>query len=186
MPPPDTIEALYGAIVAQARSPAFYADYGVPDTVEGRLEMIVLHLLSCFLAEPKRRATAVRKAGAGGDRPLLQRHGRQSAGNGCRRSGGAQDRCSGSPKPFMAAARPMSAALTAEMTARLAKRRHRAEYLRSGLSEVGTRTALADYMKAAGVLELLRTARLNKAGCSYPVFLSCPNSGWSGMTSNVT
>ena len=41
---PGTISALYGAIVAQARLPAFYRDYGVPDTVEGRFELIVLHL----------------------------------------------------------------------------------------------------------------------------------------------
>jgi cytochrome b pre-mRNA-processing protein 3 len=40
-----TIAALYGMIVAQARLPAFYADYGVPDTVEGRFELIVLHLV---------------------------------------------------------------------------------------------------------------------------------------------
>ncbi len=40
-----TIGALYGAIVAQARSAAFYADYGVPDTVEGRFDLIVLHLV---------------------------------------------------------------------------------------------------------------------------------------------
>jgi cytochrome b pre-mRNA-processing protein 3 len=40
-----TIHALYGAIVAQARSPAFYADYRVPDTVEGRFDLIVLHLV---------------------------------------------------------------------------------------------------------------------------------------------
>ena len=32
-------------IVAQARSPAFYRDYGVPDTVSGRFDMIVLHLV---------------------------------------------------------------------------------------------------------------------------------------------
>jgi cytochrome b pre-mRNA-processing protein 3 len=32
-------------IVAQARSGAFYRDYGVPDTVPGRLDMIVLHLV---------------------------------------------------------------------------------------------------------------------------------------------
>jgi cytochrome b pre-mRNA-processing protein 3 len=38
------IAALYGMIVAQARSPAFYRAYGVPDTVEGRLDMVVLHL----------------------------------------------------------------------------------------------------------------------------------------------
>lgn len=39
-----TIEAIYGAIVAQARQPAFYRDMGVPDTVEGRFDLIVLHV----------------------------------------------------------------------------------------------------------------------------------------------
>lgn len=39
------IHALYGVIVAQARSPAFYTAYGVADTVEGRFELIVLHLV---------------------------------------------------------------------------------------------------------------------------------------------
>ena len=41
----DTISALYGAIVAQARSPAFYRDYCVADTVDGRFELIVVHLV---------------------------------------------------------------------------------------------------------------------------------------------
>ena len=40
-----SIHALYGVIVAQARSPAFYAAYGVPDTVQGRFDLIVLHLV---------------------------------------------------------------------------------------------------------------------------------------------
>ena len=40
-----TIHALYGAIVAQARSVTFYADYRVPDTVDGRFDLIVLHLV---------------------------------------------------------------------------------------------------------------------------------------------
>jgi cytochrome b pre-mRNA-processing protein 3 len=39
------IQALYGAIVAQARLPVFYRLYGVEDTVEGRFELIVLHLV---------------------------------------------------------------------------------------------------------------------------------------------
>jgi len=39
-----TIEALYGVIVAQARDATFYERYGVPDTVEGRFDMIVVHL----------------------------------------------------------------------------------------------------------------------------------------------
>lgn len=40
----ETIASLYGMIVAQARSPAFYRDFGVPDTVNGRFDLIVLHL----------------------------------------------------------------------------------------------------------------------------------------------
>ena len=39
------IALLYGAIVAQGRSPAFYESYGVADTVSGRFEMIVLHMV---------------------------------------------------------------------------------------------------------------------------------------------
>ncbi len=42
-PRDDSIAVLYGVIVAQARHPALYRDYGVPDTANGRLEMIVLH-----------------------------------------------------------------------------------------------------------------------------------------------
>ena len=42
---PGTISALYGAIVAQARSPLFYTHYGISDSVEGRFELIVLHLV---------------------------------------------------------------------------------------------------------------------------------------------
>jgi cytochrome b pre-mRNA-processing protein 3 len=40
----DTISALYGMIVAQARLPIFYRAYRVPDTVDGRFELILLHL----------------------------------------------------------------------------------------------------------------------------------------------
>jgi cytochrome b pre-mRNA-processing protein 3 len=40
-----TIASLYGMIVAQARLPAFYASFGVPDTVQGRFDLIVLHLV---------------------------------------------------------------------------------------------------------------------------------------------
>jgi cytochrome b pre-mRNA-processing protein 3 len=40
-----SIDALYGMIVAQARNVEFYRGYGVPDTLDGRLDMIVLHLV---------------------------------------------------------------------------------------------------------------------------------------------
>lgn len=39
-----TSTLLYGRIVAQARTRQFYEFCGVPDTMEGRIEMIVLHL----------------------------------------------------------------------------------------------------------------------------------------------
>ncbi|MCA0432519.1 MAG: ubiquinol-cytochrome C chaperone [Proteobacteria bacterium] len=41
---PDPSAALYGAIVASARQERFYADWLVPDTVDGRFDMIVLHM----------------------------------------------------------------------------------------------------------------------------------------------
>jgi cytochrome b pre-mRNA-processing protein 3 len=59
-----TIDALYGAIVAQARSPGFYLIYGVPDTVEARFDMIVLHLVLLFrrLAREPEPARALAQA----------------------------------------------------------------------------------------------------------------------------
>jgi len=50
-----SIRDLYGAIVAQARLPAFYNGYGVPDTVQGRFDLIVLHLV-LVLAQIGQRA----------------------------------------------------------------------------------------------------------------------------------
>ncbi len=35
---------LYGTAVDQARSPFFYTDHAVPDTVDGRFDMIALHV----------------------------------------------------------------------------------------------------------------------------------------------
>lgn len=40
-----TATELYGRLVAQARAEPFYARLGVPDTPEGRLELIMLHLV---------------------------------------------------------------------------------------------------------------------------------------------
>jgi cytochrome b pre-mRNA-processing protein 3 len=42
--PDRSIATLYGAIVAQAREARFYESYGVPDTVLGRFDLIILHL----------------------------------------------------------------------------------------------------------------------------------------------
>lgn len=40
----STAMQLYGSSVAQARKETFYRDWGVPDTIEGRFEVIALHL----------------------------------------------------------------------------------------------------------------------------------------------
>jgi len=53
-----TAQNIYGSIVAQARQPAFYAELRVPDTIEGRFELLVIHL---FLA-----IEALRQAGKEG------------------------------------------------------------------------------------------------------------------------
>ena len=43
--PETNVRAVYEAIVAAARHPRLYADYGVPDTVDGRYDMIILHVI---------------------------------------------------------------------------------------------------------------------------------------------
>ena len=60
----EVARCLYGSSVTQARSPAFYASWGVPDTLQGRFEMIVLHVALVL-----HRLSA--EDGAG--RPLAQR-----------------------------------------------------------------------------------------------------------------
>lgn len=39
---------LYGLIVGQARAPRFYEDLGVPDSVDGRFELLLLHAFLVF------------------------------------------------------------------------------------------------------------------------------------------
>jgi cytochrome b pre-mRNA-processing protein 3 len=62
-----SIASLYGTIVAQARIAAFYQDFGVPDTVNGRLEMILLHVVLLL-----RRLAATDRSGALGQATLGQ------------------------------------------------------------------------------------------------------------------
>ncbi|OKO74726.1 ubiquinol-cytochrome C chaperone family protein [Bradyrhizobium sp. NAS96.2] len=44
VPARSTIETIYGMIVTQAREPLFYRDLGVPDTVNGRFDLLLMHL----------------------------------------------------------------------------------------------------------------------------------------------
>jgi cytochrome b pre-mRNA-processing protein 3 len=47
-PDREPVYAVYRSIVAQSRRPVFYAEWGVPDTVTGRFDMISLHLALLF------------------------------------------------------------------------------------------------------------------------------------------
>ena len=44
----DAVYAVYNSIVAQSRQPVLYTQYGVPDTVTGRFDMISLHMALLF------------------------------------------------------------------------------------------------------------------------------------------
>jgi cytochrome b pre-mRNA-processing protein 3 len=59
--PSGTISGLYGTIVAQARMASFYREYAVPDTLNGRFDLIVLHL--AMLLERLAEDPALRELG---------------------------------------------------------------------------------------------------------------------------
>jgi cytochrome b pre-mRNA-processing protein 3 len=67
---PDTISTLYGMIVAQARLPVFYRVFAVADTVNGRFDLLVLHLALVLGrlwqgAEQESEQVALKKLGQG-------------------------------------------------------------------------------------------------------------------------
>ena len=52
----QSLAGLYAALAGQARAPAFYAELGVPDTVDGRFDLLVLHawlVMARLDAEPE-------------------------------------------------------------------------------------------------------------------------------------
>jgi len=57
---PEPAEALYLSVVRQSRQPAFYASLGVPDTLDGRFDMIVLHVVLVLLRLKREVATGER------------------------------------------------------------------------------------------------------------------------------
>ncbi len=66
--------ALYAAIVAQARQPAFYTTPGAPDTIMGRYQMIALHVILVL-----DRLLALREQAAAGGVPADERRARDLA-----------------------------------------------------------------------------------------------------------
>ena len=49
-------QELYGSVVTAARQPSFYKDMGLPDTPEGRFELISLHLFLALESLNRQRA----------------------------------------------------------------------------------------------------------------------------------
>ena len=58
----DATGAIYRVIVAQSRQPSFYTGYSVPDTVDGRFDMVVLHLV-LLLRRLARESGRIRRLG---------------------------------------------------------------------------------------------------------------------------
>ncbi len=115
-PRPDTIGLLYGAIVAQARHPVFYGEYDIPDTVEGRFDMIVLHV-ALFFRRVRADAEPIRDLGQGcsigfalTSRTIFANW--ASAISGCRK------KCGDVARRSMAALRPMKGHLLIQTTFR--------------------------------------------------------------------
>ncbi|WP_343055319.1 ubiquinol-cytochrome C chaperone family protein [Azospirillum oleiclasticum] len=54
--------AFYAAVVTQARQPGFYADLRVPDTLDGRFELIALHVFLVMRRLKGQGATADQRA----------------------------------------------------------------------------------------------------------------------------
>ncbi len=62
----ESTHRLYDSLVAQARQPFLYASLGVPDTLDGRFEMTVLHALLAM-----RRLRRIEAGGAGAAQSLF-------------------------------------------------------------------------------------------------------------------
>jgi cytochrome b pre-mRNA-processing protein 3 len=56
----EAVQELYAAIVARAREPVFFTDLGVPDTLDGRFELLALHT---FLVLARLKAERAASAG---------------------------------------------------------------------------------------------------------------------------
>ena len=49
----DTAFSLYNALVEEARSPALFDQYDIPDTIDGRFDVIVLHIALFLIGTAK-------------------------------------------------------------------------------------------------------------------------------------
>jgi cytochrome b pre-mRNA-processing protein 3 len=160
---PGTIHTLYGAIVAQARRPEFYEEFGIADSVEGRFELIVLHLavvLRRLEREPQ---------GATLGRALLDAFGRDMDHN--LREMGVGDlavpkQIKRMMEAFYGRARSYESALAADDPAALAQALGRNVFVGGAAGGVAR---LADYVRrAAGQLDAVDGAQFLRGSLAFP------------------
>jgi cytochrome b pre-mRNA-processing protein 3 len=162
----DTAHRLYAAVVARARQPVFYAHLGVPDTNDGRLELIGLHA-----ALVMRRLTREGDAGqalaqdlfdlmfADIDRTLRELGvGDLSVGK----------KVKSIASSFMGRAAALEAALAASDRAAVAVVLERNLYVTGELPPQGRIEALADYLIALDAELLASPGASLLAGCLPP------------------
>jgi len=160
---PGTIHTLYGAIVAQARRPEFYAEFGIADTVEGRFEMIVLHLAVVL------RRLAREPQGAALGHALLDAFGRDMDHNLREMDIGdlaVPKQIKRMMEAFYGRARSYERALAADDPAILAQALARNVF---GCGGAGGVAALADYVRrAAGQLDAVDGAQFLRGLLAFP------------------
>ncbi len=62
---------IFDAVAAQAREPRFFVDYAVPDTIDGRFDLLALQAAVAFRALAAKGGEAARAAQAGTDAMFL-------------------------------------------------------------------------------------------------------------------
>ena len=75
--PPEAVTSTYIALVAAARNPFFYTALKVPDTLDGRFDLIVLHL---FLLQHRLISSAAMRSEDGPSEPERSERGGAAAG----------------------------------------------------------------------------------------------------------
>jgi cytochrome b pre-mRNA-processing protein 3 len=160
---PETIHTLYGAIVAQARRPEFYEEFGVADSVEGRFELIVLHLAVAL------RRLEREPQGATLGRALLDAFGRDMDHN--LREMGVGDlavpkQIKRMMEAFYGRAKSYESALASDDPAALAQALGRNVFAGSAAGGVAR---LADYVRrAAGRLDAVDGAQFLRGALAFP------------------
>lgn len=160
-------ERVYAAIAAAARRPAFYRDLGVPDTLPGRFELLVLHA-SLVTRRLGREADPRAKALSQGVFDAMIR-----ALDANLREIGVGDvtvpkRMKAMARSFFDGAKTYDAALDAKDEAALAGALARIVYAGPSASAAGPKALAAWTVRADAALSRQPMAELEAAGPAYP------------------